>query len=302
MTAYKKAQQLAPKDPAAQLGLGMVALQNQRYDEALKYFSDASALNPSDGVAYLMAGRALIAKGDLPKAIETLGEAQTRMPNDPDVAVAIGAALEQEGRPADALDKYSESVRLAPHEPKNQLLVAHLAEKLGAFDRARDAYAGAITEGGGDVATRRQLADLFERTGHLDDAAVTLTDASRAFPQEPDLWVHLAEVQYRLKQFDPAIASLKPALSLPGAHLPRAHELMALLLYHQGNAPGAIGELDEALKISPDMAEAHYQKGQILEGTGQLDKAKSAYEKALQLKPMYTDAIFALRRLEGRGK
>jgi len=114
--------------------------------------------------------------------------------------------------------------------------------------------------------------------------------------------VHLAEIQYRLKHYDTAMTSLRPALVLAGPHLPRAHELMALLLYRQGSSAEALRELDEALKLAPDMAEACYQKGQIYEGTGKIDMAKASYEKALQIRPMYTDVIFALRRLEGHNQ
>ncbi len=139
---------------------------------------------------------------------------------------------------------------------------------------------------------------MLERTGHLDDAVTTLADAAKVFPQDPSLAVHSAQIQYRLKHFDAAIAALKPALAIPGDHLARAHMLMALLVFHQGDSAGAVKELDEAIKAAPGMAEAYYQKGQVCEGMKDFDLAKASYEKALQLNPTYTDAIFAIRRLE----
>src|SRR5262249_52893616 len=52
----------------------------------------------------------------------------------------------------------------------------------------------------------------------------------------------------------------------------------------------AIAALRAAIRINPNLAEAHSNLGTTLRDRGQLDEAISAYRTALQLKPDYVDA------------
>jgi hypothetical protein len=46
------------------------------------------------------------------------------------------------------------------------------------------------------------------------------------------------------------------------------------------------------------MAEAHYHAGEVSAGQGKSEDARRHYERALELRPDYTDAILALKKLE----
>jgi tetratricopeptide (TPR) repeat protein len=299
MTAYKRAQQLAPKDPASRLGLGIIAMQNQHYDEAIGLFNDAISLNPNDGLGYLMASRAQLAKGDVAGAVASCREAVLRSPNNADVAMGLGAALEKQGNLNEALAQYERGMQLAPTDQLNRLTFARLAEKMGAYDRARAAYQGAIAQGG-EVDARKHLAELQERSGDLDQAATVLDDALKVFPGDADLKVRLAEIQYRQRKYDPAEANLRAALRVTGPHQARAHYLVAFLDYRKGNSAAAQRELDSAVALAPDMAEAYYQKGEIYAAAGKNDLARQSYTKAIQIRSTYTDAILAIKRLESK--
>jgi tetratricopeptide (TPR) repeat protein len=152
-----------------------------------------------------------------------------------------------------------------------------------------------------------QILERFQRSvtqrrpnwkGTRDQAAAVLSDAIKVFPGEPDLRVRLAEVQYRQKQYAAAETTLQFALQSAGSHLARAHYLMAFLEYHKGHSAAALSELDGAIKMAPDMAEAFYQRGEILAAMGKSDLAKLSYAKAVQIRGTYTEAILALKRLE----
>ena len=57
-----------------------------------------------------------------------------------------------------------------------------------------------------------------------------------------------------------------------------------------GNWAEFIGRVDWALRLKPDIPEAHHNLGFALAQTGQLQKAIGQYEQALRLKPDYPDA------------
>ena len=54
----------------------------------------------------------------------------------------------------------------------------------------------------------------------------------------------------------------------------------------------------EAVKLRPSYSKAWLNLGYIHAFLGDLDAARSAFEKALELEPDYTNAIDAIRELE----
>ena len=75
------------------------------------------------------------------------------------------------------------------------------------------------------------------------------------------------------------------------------------LLYYSnlGNALADVGRLDEAIaacrqaiRLKPDLAEAHYNLGIALQGKGQLDEAIAAYRQAIGIKPDFAKAHYNL--------
>ena len=64
-----------------------------------------------------------------------------------------------------------------------------------------------------------------------------------------------------------------------------------------GKAPEAIEHYEQALRIRPDFAEAHYNLGVALERVGRPQEAIGHYEQALRIKPDYAEARNSLAQL-----
>jgi tetratricopeptide (TPR) repeat protein len=62
--------------------------------------------------------------------------------------------------------------------------------------------------------------------------------------------------------------------------------------------PEAIEHLEQALRIKPDLPEAHYNLGIALEKAGRVPEAIQHYKQALRIKPDFTQAQNALARLQ----
>lgn len=81
-----------------------------------------------------------------------------------------------------------------------------------------------------------------------------------------------------------------------GAHFGRnaATLLMqGVALAQQGEPAQALACLDEAIRLAPDSAEAHYNKGEVLRQADSHRDAARCYEQAIRLKPAYGKAYFA---------
>jgi tetratricopeptide (TPR) repeat protein len=93
---------------------------------------------------------------------------------------------------------------------------------------------------------------------------------------------------------DDAIAEYQQALSLSPDYS-EAHYNLGHALTLRGRTPEAVAQYEEALRLNPDYAEAHYNLGLALERVpGRADGAIAEYEAALRLDPGLADAHFAL--------
>jgi tetratricopeptide (TPR) repeat protein len=163
----------------------------------------------------------------------------------------------------------------------------------------------------------------YHQTGQLPQAERLYRLILQADPNHADSHHLLGVLAYQMGNYEPAVASIRHALTLNPwagvyhANLGVAQEALgqtkdALASFQQalrldptsaqahnavGNALRALGNLDEAaahcaqaLRILPEFPEAHNNLGNALYLQGKLDEAVAHYEEALRLKPGYAEA------------
>jgi SAM-dependent methyltransferase len=111
--------------------------------------------------------------------------------------------------------------------------------------------------------------------------------------RDPDLLHGAAILGLRLGRHAEAAALLADAITQRPEHGPYR---LVLAVAHRllGNPALAIEQLQSALALQPDLAEAHAELGRVLLATGRADEAVQAFERALALRPEYADALSGL--------
>lgn len=99
-------------------------------------------------------------------------------------------------------------------------------------------------------------------------------------------------------QLDAALANIRQAFACVP---PRSPGLVAMLrndaglvLARQDQAPAAVKEFAEAVRLSPNFAEAHNNLGDALATEDRLDEARQQFQLAVQLKPDFVEAQVGL--------
>lgn len=165
---------------------------------------------------------------------------------------------------------------------------------------------------------RKQRAKELLNQGRLDDARELLSGLCRENQADIEIWSLFGTANGYLGRFEdvasacrkaleidpdylPALNGLASALTALGQHdeatvqfeslLQRAPDNPAILnnyghsLFLMGHLDKARKALEDAVRIQPHYAEAHYNLAVLLEKTEQNTEALQEYEKAAELKP-----------------
>ncbi len=109
---FKKAQQLAPQDPAIYYQLGMVAMEQGYNRDAEKYFQQGLKINPDHALILASLGHLYIKTGRAISAISTLLQATQREPALPDGWYELGRAYMETREWQLALNAFGRALQL----------------------------------------------------------------------------------------------------------------------------------------------------------------------------------------------
>ena len=110
----------------------------------------------------------------------------------------------------------------------------------------------------------------------------------RAFPNHPRALYSMIQYQITAKDYKrprmryTAECYFKRAMAFAPTD-GKVRQLYGLYLYKTGNIEAAITKFNEALTLTPDSAEAHYNLGLMLAKNGQYDQAREHAEQAYNL-------------------
>lgn len=168
---YRRAIQLAPRDPAPFVALGGVLLRMGRTNEALLAFNSALGRDPENLAALRGQAEAYLKTGRPELALAPLGKALALRPNDPEVMLLLGVARDRTGRHEEAQAIYRRARLLAPADPA---LAADLALSLalsGDYGGAIAVLAPAAMAPSATPQERQTLSLIYGLAGDQADAA-----------------------------------------------------------------------------------------------------------------------------------
>jgi tetratricopeptide (TPR) repeat protein len=169
---------------------------------------------------------------------------------------------------------FSEAVDLT-NQGKNEEAIAKFQEVLGILPKCAECYANI-----GKIQTRMK---------DYDKAEASFKQAIEIKPDSADTYTDLATLYNMEKKFDLAAEAGKKASELGGAAAGGGSAStvfnQGVILWNAGKIPEAKAQFEQAVKLDPNMAEAHYWLGMATVNEGKTAEAKPHFEAYLKLAP-----------------
>lgn len=144
-----------------------------------------------------------------------------------------------------------------------------------------------------------ETAILLSQLGRPRDALVELQEAVRLAPRDAEFRFKLALAWNELGEAAKVLAELEEAVKLDPRHA-RAGYNLGLARNAAGNPAGAIQALLAAETAEPRDPALPYARATIHAQLGQMDEARRATHRALELNPRFTEAATLLQQLQGK--
>lgn len=161
--------------------LGLIRLQQRRYDEALQYLAKASALNPKLMDAHLNIGNVHAARTEHEKALEAYSRALV-IQEDHRVYAAMGDVFAAQDKLAEAEAHYRSAIARRPDYVPAHTGLGRVLGRQQKFAQSAEAFARAVQLQPAEPLLRNLLAEALFRAGRRDEAIAELETTIRLFP------------------------------------------------------------------------------------------------------------------------
>lgn len=282
--------------------LGIAFYKTGMLDEAQREFKRVSELRPSDNNAAFFLGLIALRQARWSDAVDVLKEVQDRGGARPAVLHNLAYALEQLGRIAEAEPLYGEAASKARDDIRPMIAwgVAALKRQDPSVAQGRLARAKELLGERTPPALWYWASMLAAAgSGEIEPAMALGKEAIEAYPGNAVLRNNLAALLELVGDLEGSTALLKAALA-EDPSLPQVSKNLGDLSYRAGLYDEAYDSYERAAKLSPELGEdLHFKLGNIAYKRRDRERAREAWQRTLDLNPAHQLARANLDTLGG---
>lgn len=238
--------------PPILLGLGQIALRYQLPLIAYNYAQQVLQIQPGDVSATLLVARADARMGEATRAADLLQEALKDNPYDTDLMSAAGSLKLDRKEFAAAQTFFSQAYAMDP--------------------QSLHALSG--------------LAEVQLGLNQPEKAVDVVASEAAKHPERADLRRELANIKFRVRQYDPALVDYAALLEIYKNEPKQQAEIywqMGAVQRAKNDPPHAIESYQKAVRLSPETAPYAVSLAAAYEAEGKTKDAMKAYQDALKL-------------------
>jgi len=277
-----------PKDPEPQVQLGLLAIAEKKYSEAIDTFTKLKPTGDSRAAAGLAA--VYSAQGQYEKALQTLRDATKTPTSNPwflDSQIASTAALA--GQYDYAINEFKKLLAANPKSLEQWLRLGETYELKGDYASSIEAFQQALQLSPNELRVGLALANALVKAGHTADARAQFQASLKA---HPDDGVAMNNYAYFLAQnggdLDEALRMAQRAIEKTPGH-PDFSDTIGCIYLKKGLSDSALKVFGNLVQKYPNYPTFHYHLGMALLEKGDKSKARKELEAALASHPKRED-------------
>jgi tetratricopeptide (TPR) repeat protein len=295
--SYEAALKINPQLWEAETNLGMLLMNQQRFEQALPHFQKASELNSKNFQAAFFAAKALESLRRWKEAAEA-GLKALPLAEDSaakfEVHASLGVIYLKAGSLEEA-EKHLVAARRHGGDPAIDLELARLYWQRGEIDKSAELLEPLAIKQPEDASIQELLGRVWLKKGSLEAAIASL---ERALKYQTDAQIRqgitldLAQAFQKLNQPDKAIALLQPVASQ--SNDASLHFHLGTLYLQQRAFDAAAQSFLRALQLKPDCVECYSNLGSVFMLQEKYPEAITAFSRFKAARPDAAGAYFYL--------
>jgi tetratricopeptide (TPR) repeat protein len=311
---YQEVLQREPENVAALAGKGQALVCEGAFEEGISTLEQAAELAPTRGQTHVQLADAHLKafQGDpqrqethLENALAALEEAAAAGADAGAVANLRGVVLYRQGNLDEAKTALQRATELESSRAGYHLDLGRVELELGQTEAAVATLRRAVSLEPDSALGHNQLGTAYLLLGRCDDAIFELEQAATLAPDTAEVNFNVARANFDCDKMDAARTFFEKVISLEPTGFPPAYTYLARIDLEANDFNSAVTQATKGALLPPTNAEAYYWLGQTYEarggeseGVSDADKAKGAYERALELDASFESAQEALDTLE----
>lgn len=257
-TRYRELLERQCHHPVVLHGMGLIAYQEKRYDDAVDFFVQAIEVSPETSSYHL----------------------------------SLGLAYQAQQRHALAIQALQKTLNLNSGLVEAWQLRATSLAALEYVEEAIEHLKQAVTLRPDSAQLLMELGRLLHRQERPSEAVVEYKHALYLRPDLAEAHFELAQVYRSLNDLDAAYHAAQQAVSLTPQHA-GYHSLLAAIRQDQGLLDDAMESCHKVIELMPDRAEAYYNLACLQRDQGRLDEAMATQQQAIDRDPEFAQAHWA---------
>jgi tetratricopeptide (TPR) repeat protein len=273
-----------PTDVDVRVNHGRVLMAQEKVQDAIQYLQTVAADAADSPEAHYYLAMAYSRSNDMAQASKELQQTLRVAPGNP-LALTQLANLNYTQRNYTVAQLYAQELDDQEHHanPATLLMLGRILLRLGQVSQAADQFTAAEKLDPNSPAVLASLAFLYVAERKFPEAEQEFKSATQAAPKDAGILGDYASFLISQKQEPRASAMVRQFLT-QNPNDPQAHLVMGQIYAIEKNNPAALLETETAAKLKPSV-DAYMQMGQIDRDQANNSAAVQAYEQAIALGP-----------------
>jgi tetratricopeptide (TPR) repeat protein len=284
VAAFKKASAI---NPGAAGTWHLTGVSNQAvhcFSEAVDAYREAVKAEPGKQESWHNAGLCSYYQNKYDDAIEFLSKARELAPDNKDTLYTLGLSYHAKSNFAEAVKLYRRVLDLAPDMANARTNLALSLHAAGEYDQAVKVYKTIVAGQPGNSEAWYNMGIASEAQGNNDDAIAAYAKTAELAPDKLAAWSSMGHIQFTLERYADAIASFTKVVEKSDSNAD-AWATIALASYYTGRYNEAVAAYNKVNEQKPGDAMSWGSLGLTYYTMGDYPKAIEASEKALAIKP-----------------